>query len=295
VYRYKATLISISLAIFLLLAILFLSKSATAKLSADSQKFAQVGQVDGNEPTFLTGPNQGQPLDIALDYISDNKGQFDLNASDISDILVTDQYTSKHTGVTHIYLRQRYEGIEIINANININIARDGSVVNLGNSFVADLESAVNDTTPKLYPTDAVELAAESVGLSLSSPLVSEKQPAGEEQGLLFSGGGVSQEPIPVTLVYESQEAGVYLAWNVEIYEKSGDHWWSMRVDAIDGSILSQFDRVVHDALSIPAAAPWWSIPPSKPLPLTAGTMTMASKGPITRRPRATMFMPTQT
>ncbi len=278
-HRYKITLVSITLAIILLAAVLALSKTASAKLNVDSHPSdlvvnqlstigaLGVGNSVGNdisigvansmmtgvkngattEAALLTGANQGRPLDIALDYINNQTDQLGLLPADLSDILVTDQYVSKHTGVTHIYLRQRYNDIEIINANININIASDGAVINLGSSFVSDLEGAVNGTVPILDPGEAVRLSAESVGLTFASPPVLEENSAGAGESLMFGGGAVSKEPIPVKLVYEALDDGLHLAWNVEIYEQSGDHWWSARVDALDGAILSQYDRVLHD------------------------------------------------
>ena len=37
--------------------------------------------------------------------------------------IVTDQYTDDDTGLTHIYLRQRANGLPVDNTSININIA----------------------------------------------------------------------------------------------------------------------------------------------------------------------------
>ena len=44
---------------------------------------------------------------------------------------VTDRYSDAHNGVTHVYLRQRYSGIEVFDANVNISVARDGSIIYL--------------------------------------------------------------------------------------------------------------------------------------------------------------------
>ena len=83
---------------------------------------------------FLTGPNTGDPLEIAFAYIEQNKRSLGFSGSDLDDLAVADIYTSQHNSVTHIYLRQRIDGIEIEGANININVASDGSVISLGNN-----------------------------------------------------------------------------------------------------------------------------------------------------------------
>ncbi|KAJ1303752.1 hypothetical protein OPQ81_008176 [Rhizoctonia solani] len=45
-----------------------------------------------------------------------------------------DSYTDENTGVSHIYVRQVVNGLEVADGNINLNI-RDGQVLSYGNSF----------------------------------------------------------------------------------------------------------------------------------------------------------------
>ena len=73
------------------------------------------------EIVFLTGANSGDPFEIALDYVRQRETARGLSQADLADVIVMDQYTSASNGVTHIYLRQRYQGLEILDANININ------------------------------------------------------------------------------------------------------------------------------------------------------------------------------
>jgi extracellular elastinolytic metalloproteinase len=44
-----------------------------------------------------------------------------------------DSYTDKATGVTHVYFRQRVNGIEVADGDINVNV-KDGLVLSYGNS-----------------------------------------------------------------------------------------------------------------------------------------------------------------
>jgi extracellular elastinolytic metalloproteinase len=44
-----------------------------------------------------------------------------------------DSYTDKNTGVTHVYVRQLVNGLEVADGDININI-KDGMVISYGNS-----------------------------------------------------------------------------------------------------------------------------------------------------------------
>ena len=210
--------------------------------------------VEGKTPgkpgeiLFLSGSQSGDPLEIALKYLQQNKNLLGLTGADLLDIVVTDQYTDEYNGITHIYLQQRHKGIEVANGNLNINIAKDGSVINLGHSFVSNLAAAVNRQSPGRNALDSIASAANHLGLSLKQELKVLNNKGGPAQEVLFSDGGVSQEPIPAKLVYQPiSQNQVRLAWQLDILEPSGEYWWSMIVDAENGNVLAQLDYMDHD------------------------------------------------
>ncbi len=250
------------IAFFLIVALLWPGPvSADKQTSPPNPPLNRPGAIQ-----FLTGPNAGDPLDIALRYLNQIKESLGLSGEDLADLIVSDRYVSRHNGVTHLYLRQRFAGIEVFNANININIARDGSIINLGSSFVPNLRAAVNTTTPSLSAIQAVESAARHLGLEIVEPLTVQQTLDGPAQQLLLNDGGISLEPIPVKLVYQPVSAGnVRLAWDVTIYELDATHYWSMRVDALTGRVLSQIDWVDNDdyrVYPLPVESPNHTVPP---------------------------------
>ena len=85
----------------------------------------------------LSAPSASAPLDIALGYFRSRAADFGLHTDDLAYFRVTDQYVSQHTGVTHIYLRQQHNGLDVIHADINVSIGADGSVLT-GGEFVCD-------------------------------------------------------------------------------------------------------------------------------------------------------------
>ncbi len=229
----------------LLLLLFFLSLLlSTPQVSAvNSQPVQAIGAV-----TFLTGPNAGQPLDIALAYIREHRTELRLEESDLAEFVVTDQYVSKHNGTTHIYLKQQYQGIDVHNAYINVNIAADGSVINVGTRFVAGLAKAVTETKATLTAAAAVTTVATHYGLTLKEELVVQESLAGAAQKVVFNTAGISLEPIPAQLVYQPMPDGtVRLAWQVEIYTLDAHDWWSTRISANDGAVLDESNYVVHD------------------------------------------------
>lgn len=209
---------------------------------------AQAASRKPGDVSFLTGPQSGAPLDLALEYLRAHREHYGLSESDIADVAVTRQSTSPVTGITRIVLTQRVHGIEVWNGVISINVARDGSIVNLGNGFVSNLAGAVAEQLALISASDAVVSAAAHLKLEAPASLQTLRPAVGADQDTLLSDGGVSQQAIPVKLVIEPQaKGGPRLAWNTTIYQKDSRHWWNVRVDAATGEVLTKNDWVVTD------------------------------------------------
>ena len=184
-------------------------------------------------------------LDIAIQHLQQNREQLSLTEADISNYTISDFYTSKHNGVTHIYLQQQHEGIAVFNAINNINLLSDGRVLNMGNRFISDLANKVNATQPTVTPDDALKTVAfkfsDAVGFL---PKIKERK---NDHHFVFENNGIALEPIQVKLIYALQEdRTVQLVWQVRFYQLDGQHMWNTQVDAMSGEILSYFDEVIH-------------------------------------------------
>ncbi|WP_188500155.1 T9SS-dependent M36 family metallopeptidase [Pontibacter amylolyticus] len=209
---------------------------------------------------FVSGNVNAQfALDAALRHIDQTKAEYKLNAADLSDYVVTDQYTSRHNGITHIYLRQRHQGIEVVDANININLDRDGNVINMGNRFIPNLRGAIKGNAAALSPERAANAAAMALKLTPKQPikLKERKAPTAKlpaaAKAVVLTDGGISLQPIPAKLVYQPMPNGeVRLAWEVDIYNTDAQHYWNMRIDAATGQVLKQQDLVIHDNWGLP-------------------------------------------
>ena len=255
--RSKPSVIAVFIVCLLAFTILMLASavSASGPQNNESQATPHLAQRTLTTPGqigYLTAPTAGDPLDIALNFIQENGAALGLTPSDLSDLLVTDQYVSEHTGITHIYLRQRYNGIEVEGANLNINITEDGRVLNMANSFVVHLAAGARDLAPTLSAVEAVHAAANHLNLTLTENVTVLASPRGVDQSQLLSDGGISQDAIPARLVYEFHNGQVHIAWDLVIYELGSEHWWSLRVDAQSGAALSLADWVAHDHWGTP-------------------------------------------
>src|SRR5262249_38516342 len=105
-------------------------------------------------PGFLTAPAAGDPLDIALGYLPASPARAGLAAGDLAGLRVSDRTQTRHNGLTHLYLRQRLAGIEVLGGDLSLSVAPDGRLLALHSAFVRDLAHAANARSPRLSPDD---------------------------------------------------------------------------------------------------------------------------------------------
>jgi Zn-dependent metalloprotease len=114
-----------------------------------------------------SAPAQGVDSGGAIDYVKDNAAKLGVTRADVADVFVTSKYTSSHSGITHVNLNQRYQGLEVFGGHATVNIAADGEVVFASGAFVRDLSAGASGDS-KLDAAEAVAAAAE--GLELDEP-----------------------------------------------------------------------------------------------------------------------------
>ncbi|GAA4382319.1 M36 family metallopeptidase [Hymenobacter koreensis] len=203
----------------------------------------------------LTVPTLGlaqspAPLTQAISHLSAQRAKFGLTEADLANPAVTSQYTDSHNGVTHVYLRQRVLGIEVYGAVADVHLDRNGRVTLAHSSFVGQAAQAARTVAPTLTPEQAVSAAARA--LNMPPPMGLQRQGEGSiTAGLRFNDAGISLEPIRVKLMYLPRPDGTLaLVWDVELYTKTADHYWSARVDAQNGTLLDKVDLVDHELVS---------------------------------------------
>ncbi len=216
----------------------------------------------------FTGPlGPRQPLDVAVDFLASRAGDFGLTPADLTDPLVTSQYTDADSGFSHIYLRQQFNGVPVINADFAISVAANGEVISAGGGFVrglADTLGQAGEPATTMTAADAVRHAATELGLTLEGepayvdPFLGPR--AARQMAFVLDAPSVSTDPIPAKLVYApTADGGAVLAWDLVLATPDGDHWYSVAVDARSGAIVAQsdwFDDADYRGVAQPAESP---------------------------------------
>jgi uncharacterized repeat protein (TIGR01451 family) len=198
---------------------------------------------------FLTNTLSAQtdirPRETALRFLQENPVKFGLTKQDVADVRVTDEYPTKHNGVTHVWVQQQHLGIPVFNGLFGLHVKSDGSVFTVGHRFVPELASKVNTSLPSLSAAKAVEMAMANLGFS-GFPVPSLRQKI-NERNFIFEGGSVSKRDIVVSACYERQgDNALRLAWMLVVEPFGSSDIWNMRVDAQTGLILGKNNRTVY-------------------------------------------------
>ena len=189
---------------------------------------------------FLLSGMYAQDFTSHIDrFFDQNHQQYQLNATDVSDLQITSQGFSQSMNIHTVFVQQRYQNIEIFNALSVLGINQAGEIKTAKVDFINSLQQRINTTTPTLTPADAIVAACAKLGITLPTNLQMLEQQS--TYSYLFNTGEISFENIPVKLVFQPNEdfSQLRLAWDLSIYPKNIQAWYSVRIDALTGDLLS--------------------------------------------------------
>ena len=210
-------------------------------------------QEESRPVGFLTQEKSTAPaLDVAMDYIRSVRAEKSLEDGDVDALEVARQFVSKHNGTTHIYLRQSVRGLEVVNSVTNVNVARDGRVINFGDRMVRNLEAAAAGQKAVLSAEDAVHAAALILGLEVEGKLLRTGKAAADALSATFDAGGISTKEVPVRLAYYAREDGsLRLVWDMVVHTLDQRHVYNLFVDAETGAEVARHDWLSWDAYEV--------------------------------------------
>jgi len=218
---------------------------------------------------YLTSGRSGDAMGIALDYVRGQLGALGLEPEDLAGFQVTDIVPTRQTGATHIYLRQRHQGIPVYNAQLHINMNRDRKVMSVNNSFLPGLAHSVRSLQPAISLPEAVAKAMSHLGKPVAAAPAVVSAAQGAQQVTRVAHAGLSRGPIEGSLMLLSIRQGdARLVWNFHIDTVDTGEMWELTVDAATAEVWTSFAWTARDqyrVYRIPAESPSFvsPLPPS--------------------------------
>ncbi|NTX63508.1 metalloprotease [Myxococcus sp. CA051A] len=208
----------------------------------------------------LSGPASGDALAVGLDFVQRHREALGLELSDLANLEVTDRVYSRLSGATHLYLRQRYRDLPVYNAQLQVNVDREGRVLAVHSDFQPALESTLSSVEPRIGAADAVASAARHLGLQgFAAPRELKAEP-GPTRRTRVEARGLSSEPIDASLaVLPLRRGESRLVWRFQVHTLDARHAFDLTVDAGTGEVWTRFDWVAGDSYRVyprPAESP---------------------------------------
>ena len=196
---------------------------------------------------FIIPVSAQQNVKLINQHLSAEREKNNWLPGDISDWIITDQYTDKTTGLTYVYIQQRHKKIAVYNAISNF-LIKDVTIVHFKPGIINHLESKVNASIPSLNPKDAFYSALVHLGKEkVNFKLLREDE---ERNTYLYEAPEISSSPVKIQLVYRQKDHAFILAWDVSIELKDEPHWWNIRIDALTGDFIDKNDYTVECIVS---------------------------------------------
>ncbi|KAF2656310.1 extracellular metallo proteinase MEP, partial [Lophiostoma macrostomum CBS 122681] len=140
-------------------------------------------------------------------------------------------------GVSHIYFKQTANGMDIDNADFNVNVGKNGEVFSYGNSFYTGAVPASRlRKRDMIDPSDALKGAIEVLGLPLTpaDSATAQATEGSDEAYSISDVDGMPGDPQTKLVYIQSADGKLVPTWRVET--DLLDNWLLTYVDVTDGS-----------------------------------------------------------
>lgn len=183
---------------------------------------------DGTEPLHFYTPGQALteasslvPRDIGSEFLRSRRTDAGIEQRGLDGVYVHKEYRTAHNGVTHLVYRQRFQGLDVENAEWVINIDRDGRVLNAGGRLFDAPDGNVRIPLPE-SAMKAVRMAVSAVDAKAGERFQPfQKSLASTGRSMTFHGASTGGD-IPASMVWRGVRGRVVPAWRFRVMESDG-------------------------------------------------------------------------
>jgi hypothetical protein len=208
------------------------------------------------------------PDETALQFVQDRLGLAE------SDVVVKNIVPSKATGITSVYLRQKVNGIEVANADINININKEGRVISYGENIfrgahprTSPLSTELTGNSLSMTPADGFKALTAYVKLpNDEAPLYVEQSERSMNDAVrnnrpiyIIRKPAKAETDVPVRLSYIQTDNGLHLELVYSYELELKENWYNAHVSIDSGNVVDIADWVsdaLYEVLNIHIADP---------------------------------------
>jgi extracellular elastinolytic metalloproteinase len=190
---------------------------------------------------YLTGPRSGTAVDVARQWVADNRAVFGMSAAQVDALAVSHNHQLPATGTRVVTFTQVFDGVEAVQGGrLNIAVADDGKVLSYGGNPTR------GDGLSGSFGMTAAQALA-SVAGSLAGATSFSPGAVGQTAGYTtFARGPFAASSYVAKAAFPTAE-GAVAAYRV-LFVEDLDKAWDVVVDASSGKVLFKDSLVTHDS-----------------------------------------------
>ncbi|HTG47335.1 MAG TPA: M36 family metallopeptidase [Actinomycetota bacterium] len=171
---------------------------------------------------FLSGPRAGSARAIAMHYVRTHAAAFGVTDPALRSLSFVRDYVSID-GTHHVAWTQRYAGVPVFGSGLQVNVTRDGRVINVLGSPVGGLGAVGTAATVPASRAIATAVSDAKLTHVTGLPRVTE-------------GGAIRRGAPTATKVFFPRPDGTHLAWQTYVWGEQG--LFLSVIDARSGAVL---------------------------------------------------------
>ena len=150
-------------------------------------------------------------------------------------------------GVQYYYIQQQRFGIDIENALLTLVAGSEAEIRSSLHNLVPNVEEKIPTKSNPIQVREALEKAAAHLGLSSTESREIQKSLRSEniKNRWKYTAGTLSRENIPVHLLWIKHNDEYILSYRIDIYHPFESHYWSLYINAENGSFIRKEDRIL--------------------------------------------------
>ena len=184
---------------------------------------------------------------IISSYLAKNAPSLGLNSSDVSEFTITSATTLSNKEVKVVYLLQRINNVNVSGASATV-VIKNGEVLSFKHGFVSDLSAKTDISSASLSPVQAVNSAANHLGLQGESNVMVTDYKSRED--LLIE--NVTDTNYEAPLYYEISDNDRYILTYEVIVKDPKGAWWNAKVNASNGQLLNKVNMTITCNFDLP-------------------------------------------
>ncbi len=182
-------------------------------------------------------------LEEAQNFIISKQSAWNLQPSDVDQLVLTDRYKDEYSGVEHFYFQQTYKGIPIYQAVASVHLDKNGNIHESPSRFISNIKDKISASKVKVDAFQA--LKASLIHYNVENALMPSQLRSREEKNY-FEKTNFTLSDIPVKKTYFlNKNNQLILSWDLTLDLVDRDDVWNVMVDMQTGQVIHEQNYTV--------------------------------------------------